>query len=72
MPVMERKRTPKAIPNAKWVLGRAKNAGRTAAVHGKPYSANPFDRQTQPEQHLAWSEAHNGMRARLFQDRYEN
>ena len=49
----------------------AENEGKTAAVNGKQYADNPYDAQTQKEEHLAWSQGHNGMRARLLQDRYE-
>lgn len=45
---------------------RAANAGATAAVNGVPYSDNPHG--SNPELKLAWSQAHNGMRARLAMD----
>lgn len=45
---------------------RAASAGATAAVEGVPYGDNPH--RNDPELKLAWSEAHNGMRARLAMD----
>lgn len=48
---------------------KAADRGRTAAVKGVSYDDNPYDRRTQPGLHLHWSEAHNGMRAKLITDR---
>lgn len=45
---------------------RAANAGATAAVNKVPYGDNPH--AADPELKLAWSEAHNGMRARMAMD----
>lgn len=45
---------------------RAADAGATAAVNGVPYADNPHG--SDPELKLAWSQAHNGMRARLAMD----
>jgi len=45
---------------------RAASAGATAAVNRVPYGDNPHEGD--PELKLAWSEAHNGMRARLAID----
>jgi hypothetical protein len=45
---------------------RAADAGATAAVNRVPYGDNPH--AGDPELKLAWSEAHNGMRARLAMD----
>lgn len=45
---------------------RAADAGATAAINGVPYADNPH--VSDPELKLAWSQAHNGMRARLAMD----
>lgn len=46
-----------------WVRERADMRGRTAAANGKPYSANPYNRISEKDLHLAWSEGHNAQRA---------
>lgn len=45
-----------------WTQGRADLGHRRAALDGLPYSANPYDRDAQPECFLAWSKGHNSTR----------
>lgn len=47
----------------------AADRGRTAAVKGEGYDTNPYDRVSQPTLHRYWSEAHNGMRAKLAMEK---
>lgn len=61
--------TPKNGGARAFLKERAANAGATAAVNRVPYDANPHDGDA--ELKLAWSEAHNGMRARLATDASE-
>lgn len=53
-------------PARSLAIERAANAGATAAVNRVAYSKNPH--RDDPELRLAWSQAHNGMRARLAMD----
>ncbi|MBN9548498.1 MAG: hypothetical protein J0H31_06340 [Alphaproteobacteria bacterium] len=46
-----------------WAHQQASNRGASAAARGIPYDQNPFQRGT--DQHLAWSQAHNGFRANI-------
>lgn len=49
-------------------IERASNMGITAAVRGIPYGQNPYTQHHQQREKLAWSQAHNGMRARMALD----
>ena len=50
---------------------RASREGADAAAKGIPYDQNPYTQMGQFREKLAWSTAHNGMRARMASDREE-
>lgn len=52
-----------------WTQGHADAQGRRAALDGLPYSANPYDRDAQPEHFLAWSKGHNSTRVTRAMER---
>lgn len=60
-------RSPKRVP-PQTAAHRAEQEGRAAAASRRPYDSNPYP-ETMPTLRLAWSQGHNGMRARMALDK---